>query len=233
MAGYNLKNKEEVKEYLKKLHIEYNFGCYSEKNPEVCHLLGDYNEAIFKNYKKSAELFKKNCDTFNFARSCNKYARYNTTGVGVDGKDLKTAYQYMKKGCELGDGESCLYTGLMIMSSDDIGVEKSEVFQEGLDNMKKACHEMKEYRACSELGKFYINGVENLIKKDEKYASKLFVIGCEKGDSSACFTLAQMYNRGIGVVKSEKMAHKFRRKASEIEQEKKKNVGLQFHQGIN
>lgn len=32
--AYNLKKEEEVKEYLKNLHIEYQFGCYSEKNPE-------------------------------------------------------------------------------------------------------------------------------------------------------------------------------------------------------
>lgn len=155
-------------------------------------------------------------------------------GDGVDGKDLKVAYQYMKKGCELGDGGSCLYTGLLVMSSDDIGVEKSQqVFQEGLDMMKKACHEMKEYKACSELGKFYVNGVGNLIEKDEKYAVKLFNTSCEEGDSSACFTLAQMYNRGVGVEKSAKMAYQFRKKAAEIEEEKKKNIGFQFHQGIN
>jgi len=32
--AYNLKDEEEVKEYLKNLHIEYQFGCYNEKNPE-------------------------------------------------------------------------------------------------------------------------------------------------------------------------------------------------------
>lgn len=32
--GYNLKDEEEVKEYLKNLHIEYQFGCHSEKRPE-------------------------------------------------------------------------------------------------------------------------------------------------------------------------------------------------------
>lgn len=32
--GTNFKSEEEVKEYLKNLHIEYRFGCHSEKNPE-------------------------------------------------------------------------------------------------------------------------------------------------------------------------------------------------------
>lgn len=34
MTSYNLKEPEEVKDYLKNLHIEYKFGCYKEKNPE-------------------------------------------------------------------------------------------------------------------------------------------------------------------------------------------------------
>lgn len=34
MAAFNLKNSEDVKEYLKNLHIEYKFGCYSEKKPD-------------------------------------------------------------------------------------------------------------------------------------------------------------------------------------------------------
>lgn len=31
---YNLKNEEEVKEYVKNLGTEYRFGCFSEKKPE-------------------------------------------------------------------------------------------------------------------------------------------------------------------------------------------------------
>lgn len=34
MAGYNLKDVDEVKEYLKNLHIEYQFGCLNEKRPD-------------------------------------------------------------------------------------------------------------------------------------------------------------------------------------------------------
>ena len=36
--GVDLKNEEEVREYLENLGIEYRFGCYHEKNPkcELC-----------------------------------------------------------------------------------------------------------------------------------------------------------------------------------------------------
>jgi hypothetical protein len=32
--AYDLKNEEDVKDYIEKLGIEYRFGCYSEKKPE-------------------------------------------------------------------------------------------------------------------------------------------------------------------------------------------------------
>jgi hypothetical protein len=32
--GVDLKNEEEVREYLENLGIEYRFGCYHEKNPK-------------------------------------------------------------------------------------------------------------------------------------------------------------------------------------------------------
>lgn len=32
--AYDFKRPEDVIEYLKNLHIEYKFGCFSEKKPE-------------------------------------------------------------------------------------------------------------------------------------------------------------------------------------------------------
>lgn len=34
MAGYDLKNEEDVKLYIQNLYTEYKFGCYGEKKPE-------------------------------------------------------------------------------------------------------------------------------------------------------------------------------------------------------
>ena len=33
--GVDLKNEDDVKDYLERLGIEYRFGCYHEKNPMV------------------------------------------------------------------------------------------------------------------------------------------------------------------------------------------------------
>lgn len=41
MGSYNLKDADDVKEYLKNLHIEYQFGCLSEKNPEGMYWTSD------------------------------------------------------------------------------------------------------------------------------------------------------------------------------------------------
>lgn len=146
---------------------------------------------------------------------------------------MKKAYQYMKKGCEFGDGAACLYMGMMITSKDDIGVEKNEVvIKEGLEMMRKACYEMKEPRGCSILGKMYLNGVKDFVAKDEKSAYTLFEKSCNDGDdSSACFTLAQMLGRGVGVEKNMELAHKFRKKAAEIEEDNRKNSEIKFQQG--
>lgn len=65
-AGVDLKDSEEVKEYLENLGVEYRFenkylptsskdyrfGCYHEKDPAACHLLGDYWEGIKKDFIK-------------------------------------------------------------------------------------------------------------------------------------------------------------------------------------
>lgn len=100
MAGYDLKSSEEIQEYLKNLHIEYQFGCLNEKKPEgneiindsnlifynilcfwiVCHLLGDYNESIKQDSKEAIKIYKNNCDEFNYGRSCTKYGDYKVIG---------------------------------------------------------------------------------------------------------------------------------------------------------
>lgn len=136
--SYQLQNESEVKEYLEKLAIEYRFGCYSEKKPEgwqilqkkktlynlsvllfkVCHLLGDYLEGIKKDFEKASKVYKSNCNDYDYAKSCYKIGAYNFLGKGQRNSkgDLKEAYHYFQKGCNLDDAESCLHAGLILMS---------------------------------------------------------------------------------------------------------------------
>nr|AEE62589.1 unknown [Dendroctonus ponderosae] len=96
--AYDLKSESEVKDYIKNLGIEYRFGCYSEKNPEVCHLLADFLDAIKKDFEKAAKVYKTNCDEYKFGKSCLKYGAYCITGKGVKKTDYPAAYSYLRKG---------------------------------------------------------------------------------------------------------------------------------------
>lgn len=90
---------EDVDEYIKNLGIEYRFGCYSEKRPEVCHLLGDYFEAIQRDFERAARVYKTNCDDYKFPRSCHKYGNYGFIGRGGVKQSFDTALEYYNKVC--------------------------------------------------------------------------------------------------------------------------------------
>ena len=78
----DLKNPDEVKEYLDGLFVEYSYQCVNEKLPEGCHRLANYLENIRAEYRQATELYKKNCDEYQFPRSCATYAKNKTLGRG-------------------------------------------------------------------------------------------------------------------------------------------------------
>ena len=82
--GVDYTRQEEVDEYLKNLGIEYRFGCYSEKNPKSCQLLGEYMESITREMEKAFNLFENNCVEYGFGPSCNKAGHYKITGNGTE-----------------------------------------------------------------------------------------------------------------------------------------------------
>lgn len=84
----------------------------------VCHLLGDYLEGIKKDFEKASKVYKSNCNDYDYAKSCYKIGAYNFLGKGQRNSkgDLKEAYHYFEKGCNLNDAESCLHAGLILMS---------------------------------------------------------------------------------------------------------------------
>lgn len=46
----------------------------------VCHLLGDYLEAIKKDFKGAAEVYKKTCDNLDYGHSCSKFGSWQFVG---------------------------------------------------------------------------------------------------------------------------------------------------------
>ena len=96
-SGVDLKDSEEVADYIENLGIEYRFGCYHEKDPKACHLLGDYLESIKKDFSKALKLYMNNCDEYNHGHSCHKVAGYKYVGKAC-AKDGDESYEYFKKG---------------------------------------------------------------------------------------------------------------------------------------
>ncbi|ETN59080.1 beta-lactamase hcpA [Anopheles darlingi] len=161
MSSFDLKNESEVKEYIDKLGVEYRFGCYSEKKPEVCHLLGDYLEGIQKDFEKAAKVYRSNCDDYNYGKSCLKYGNYSFLGKGRASEkgDPAKAFNYYEKGCTLNDPDACLHSGLLLVSK----LKPKEITRDvpkGFELLKKSC-QMNNAGACFYLSGMYISGVKD------------------------------------------------------------------------
>ncbi|KOX78533.1 Sel1 repeat-containing protein 1 like protein [Melipona quadrifasciata] len=231
MAGYNFKKEDEVREYLKNLYIEYQFGCLSEKKPEVCHLLGDYYESVKQNFKEAIKLYKKNCDERNYGRSCAKYGDYRIMGTECE-RDPVEAFKYMEKGCNQNDGRGCLHAGALALSEEKIDPVRGNQVMLGMKYLKKAC-DMEIEKACFYLSGVYLNGIEGYVPKNMKEAYTLSLKCCELNNPYACANLSIMHKKGDGVQQSTELAETFKTKADEIMKELRENKkSLKFHQGI-
>ncbi|OAD53166.1 Sel1 repeat-containing protein 1 like protein [Eufriesea mexicana] len=232
MGSYNLKDADELHEYLKNLHIEYQFGCLSEKNPEVCHLLGDYNEAIKQDYPEALKVFKNNCDEHNYARSCTKYGDYRVMGTACQ-KDPVEAFKYMQKGCDLGDTRGCLHAGTLAVSQEELNLDRNSQISLGMKLLKKAC-DSNEEKACFYLSGIFLSGIEGYVSKNQKEAYVLSLKCCELKNPYACANVSIMHKKGDGVQQNDELAKSFKTRAEELLQEiKVQKRPLRFHQGID
>lgn len=100
--AFDFKKFEDVELFLKNLDIEYRFGCEKEKKPEVCHLLGDYLDAIKNEKIEACKVYEKNCDERNFGLSCFKFGLCRLHGLDGEAKDEDKALEMFNKGCDLG-----------------------------------------------------------------------------------------------------------------------------------
>ena len=102
MAGVgqnvDLTDEEDVKEYLDNLGIEYRFGCYSEKNPKACQLLGEFMESVTRERVQAFKVFEQNCIQNNHAPSCNKAGHYKVVGHPDIEADPDLGYKYLAQG---------------------------------------------------------------------------------------------------------------------------------------
>lgn len=82
-TGIDLKNEDEVQEYLERLGIEYRFGCYYEKDGKACDLLGSYMDQINRDYHKALKIFQTACDDYKYGHSCQRVGSYYFAGKTV------------------------------------------------------------------------------------------------------------------------------------------------------
>ncbi|KAF7271022.1 hypothetical protein GWI33_016053 [Rhynchophorus ferrugineus] len=240
---FNLKSESEVKEYIKNLGIEYRFGCYSEKKPEVCHLLADFLEAIKKDFEKAAKVYKNNCDEYKYGKSCLKYGGYNLTGKGLHKADYKAAYDYFEKGCNLEEPYACFNQGLLLVTrNDQLGIKQDLL--KGTKLLEKAC-KAQNASACYYLSGLYISGAKNGYKigdssvkdhdipRNMQKAFQYALEGCNLDNMYSCANLSQMYAKGEGVEKNEELAKKYKNKALDLLKDANSNQSLKFGLGID
>ncbi|XP_034952071.1 cytochrome c oxidase assembly factor 7 homolog [Chelonus insularis] len=219
--AYNFKNPEDVEAYLKNIYLEYRFSCEGEKDPKACHLLGEYEDAIKTDREKSVNIFKENCDERNWAPSCLKYAGMRAHGAGSE-KDLTTAYNYMKKTCDLGNGTGCVRGGIILLMKEfKLMTDRAEQIKLGMEMISKACYKHDVEEGCFQLASIYLGGLKQNVQPNFEEAHKLFLKSCEQKNPYACANLSRMYLLGDGIPKNEVLSEAFKRKAEVLMREMK------------
>lgn len=69
-------------------------------------------------WKRANAIYKVNCDEYGYAKSCLQYGNSIFTGSFDKGQnpDPVEALKYFQKGCDVGSGENCLNSGLLLVS---------------------------------------------------------------------------------------------------------------------
>lgn len=236
-AGVDLKDAEEVKDYIENLSIEYRFGCYQEKNPSSCHLLADYWEGIKSDFHKALRTYEKNCNDYNFGHSCHKAGGYNYFGKGCE-KNADKSYEFFKKGCDLGYHRSCFNAGLMHFadrkSKDYVPCSMAQDKKVGLELFRKSCDEGDIAEGCYRYGAEFIKGMQDVCTKNMETAFKYNLKACELGSFQGCTNVAVMYKKGDGVQKDMEAFEEYKAKATDMfEQLKGESDGVKFGVGAN
>lgn len=79
----------------------------------MCHLLGDFFEAVQKDFDKAAKVYEVNCNEYKHGHSCFKIGNYSFTGKGGLKADHEKAQHYFDVGCEQKYSDACLHGALM------------------------------------------------------------------------------------------------------------------------
>ena len=204
---YDLRDEEQVKEYLKNLGTEYRFQCYKEHIPAGCHRLADFFEAFKRDLPKARKVYKENCDDNKYGHSCFKIGNYNMVGKAGP-EDQERALYYHNLGCDYGYMASCHNVALL----HHLGkVDGKKDYRKSVEFLERGCAG-DNIPSCHLLSTYYISGKDGVPKdmtKAFKYAKK----ACDMGHMYACANLSQMYKKGDGTDKNLELAERYKEKA--------------------
>ncbi|XP_077499209.1 cytochrome c oxidase assembly factor 7 isoform X1 [Amblyomma americanum] len=224
---YDFKKEEDVREFLENLGIEYRFECFKEKKPDGCQRLGDYLEAIKKDFVRACKVYKNNCDDNAHGKSCLKYANYRLIGKGST-EDKAEAHRYYLKGCEAGCAKACFGVGLGLTAKEgESGVARD--VDQGLAFFSRAC-DMGSPDGCYFASSLFITGTD--LPRDMRRAFRFAERACELKNMQACTNVALMYERGQGVQKDPAQAKRYRELVADYEEQLKQSRGIEMEQGI-
>lgn len=130
---------------------------------------------------------------------------------------------FLTKSCEMNNATACFYLSGLHIS----GVETKEdvvVAKPAKSSSPSASSAAKLPAA---------QGKDFIVEKDMVKAFGFAYKACELKNMYACANLSQMYARGEGTTKDESKAEKYRKIATDMQEEMKKSHGqLSFQQGI-
>lgn len=131
--------------------------------------------------------------------------------------------EFLNKSCEMNNATACFYLSGLHIS----GVETKE----DLAVAKPAKSSSPSINSDPKIPA--VPGKDFIIEKDMVKAFGFAYKACELKNMYACANLSQMYARGEGTTKDETNAEKYRKMATDMQNEMKKSHGqLSFQQGI-
>jgi len=174
-------------------------------------------------YARAAELFSKNCDEVS-QLGCRGQGVIYEEGLGTARDDAK-AQLFYRKGCDFGDGQSCIKVGihaitrsppdyqvasyayrracdLAVASGCELGFMELQGQGVAKDEIEaaalygQAC-DTDPASGCESLGHAYENGWGFSV--DYVQAAFIFRVGCDADDGNACRNLGKLYETGQGV----------------------------------
>uniref|UniRef100_A0A914EDI3 Uncharacterized protein n=1 Tax=Acrobeloides nanus TaxID=290746 RepID=A0A914EDI3_9BILA len=247
------RTQEERRDHVKNLKLEYEFGCFEERRPESCQFLGEYRESIEQKFKEAYELFRNNCETFKYPKSCWKEAQYLLAGGHGIKTDVNKAIQKLDLACNDAKEpmkQSCRLLARVYYYGDEnrpAESEKAEHF------MKRAC-ELEDWEGCWCLSVMYMSqdqkflGKRHKIKdpqkeKKAKYRGSLPVdmqkalhygiLACDNNVVESCFNVQRMYYLGDGIPRDLDKAKEYMDKGVQLLKIAKSQESVQPFVGIS